>query len=106
MNGDGFGMGCGLMPATANRRTEASARLQKPAKLVSRPPQDISSALPARHSGMAASATTTAREVGTVIGVAALGVLAVIGMWKLSLLFIRMVAAYVRFNARLVARRR
>ncbi len=31
------------------------------------------SALPARHSGMAASATTTAREVGTVIGVAALG---------------------------------
>jgi EmrB/QacA subfamily drug resistance transporter len=30
-------------------------------------------ALPARHSGMAASATTTAREVGTVIGVAALG---------------------------------
>lgn len=40
------------------------------------------------------------------IGVAALGVLAVIGMWKLSLLFIRMVAAYVRFNARLVARRR
>lgn len=31
------------------------------------------SALPARHSGMAASATTTTREVGTVIGVAALG---------------------------------
>jgi EmrB/QacA subfamily drug resistance transporter len=31
------------------------------------------SALPARHSGMASSATTTAREVGTVIGVAALG---------------------------------
>ena len=31
------------------------------------------SALPARHSGMAASATTTAREVGTVVGVAALG---------------------------------
>ncbi len=31
------------------------------------------SSLPARHSGMAASATTTAREVGTVIGVAALG---------------------------------
>jgi predicted MFS family arabinose efflux permease len=31
------------------------------------------SALPPRHSGMAASATTTAREVGTVIGVAALG---------------------------------
>ncbi len=31
------------------------------------------SAVPARHSGMAASATTTAREVGTVIGVAALG---------------------------------
>jgi hypothetical protein len=31
------------------------------------------SAIPARHSGMAASATTTAREVGTVIGVAALG---------------------------------
>jgi EmrB/QacA subfamily drug resistance transporter len=31
------------------------------------------SALPARHSGMAASATTTSREVGTVLGVAALG---------------------------------
>jgi EmrB/QacA subfamily drug resistance transporter len=31
------------------------------------------SSIPARHSGMAASATTTAREVGTVIGVAALG---------------------------------
>ena len=31
------------------------------------------SALPARHSGMAASVTTTTREVGTVIGVAALG---------------------------------
>jgi len=31
------------------------------------------SATPARHSGMAASATTTAREVGTVVGVAALG---------------------------------
>ncbi len=31
------------------------------------------SSLPARHSGMAASATTTSREVGTVLGVAALG---------------------------------
>jgi len=31
------------------------------------------SSLPAKHSGMAASATTTAREVGTVLGVAALG---------------------------------
>ena len=31
------------------------------------------SSLPARHSGLAASATTTAREVGTVLGVAALG---------------------------------
>jgi EmrB/QacA subfamily drug resistance transporter len=31
------------------------------------------STLPAKHSGMAASATTTAREVGTVVGVAALG---------------------------------
>jgi EmrB/QacA subfamily drug resistance transporter len=31
------------------------------------------SALPARHSGMAASATTTSREVGTVLGVAVLG---------------------------------
>ena len=31
------------------------------------------SSLPARHSGMAASATTTSREVGTVVGVAALG---------------------------------
>ncbi|MFH0916863.1 MAG: MFS transporter [bacterium] len=31
------------------------------------------SILPAKHSGMAASATTTSREVGTVVGVAALG---------------------------------
>lgn len=31
------------------------------------------SSLPARHSGMAASATTTTREVGTVLGVAVLG---------------------------------
>jgi EmrB/QacA subfamily drug resistance transporter len=31
------------------------------------------SSLPAKHSGMAASATTTVREVGTVIGVSALG---------------------------------
>jgi len=31
------------------------------------------SVLPARHSGMAASATTTSREVGTVVGVAVLG---------------------------------
>jgi hypothetical protein len=31
------------------------------------------SVVPAKHSGMAASATTTAREVGTVVGVAALG---------------------------------
>ena len=40
------------------------------------------------------------------IGVAALGLLAVIGMWKLSLLFVRMIAAYVKFNARIVMRRR
>lgn len=31
------------------------------------------SSIPAKHSGMAASATTTVREVGTVLGVAALG---------------------------------
>jgi len=31
------------------------------------------SVVPAKHSGMAASATTTSREVGTVLGVAALG---------------------------------
>ena len=31
------------------------------------------SSLPAKHSGMAASATTTSREVGTVLGVAVLG---------------------------------
>jgi uncharacterized membrane protein len=39
------------------------------------------------------------------IGVAGLGLLAVIGMWKLSILFTRMTAAYVRFNARIVTRR-
>ncbi len=40
------------------------------------------------------------------IGVAGLGLLAVIGMWKLSRLFVLMIAAYVRFNARIVTRRR
>ena len=40
------------------------------------------------------------------VGVAALGVLAVIGMIKLSELFIRMIAAYVRLNARIVTRRK
>ncbi len=40
------------------------------------------------------------------IGVAGLGVLAVIGMWKLSRLFVLMIAAYVRFNARIVTRRK
>jgi uncharacterized membrane protein len=40
------------------------------------------------------------------IGVAALGLLAVIGMWKLSRLFVLMIAAYVKFNARIVTRRK
>ncbi len=40
------------------------------------------------------------------IGVAAIGVLAVIGMILLSRLFLRMIAAYVKFNARIVMRRR
>jgi uncharacterized membrane protein len=40
------------------------------------------------------------------IGLAALGLLAIIGMWQLSRLFFRGVAAYVKFNLRLVTRRR
>ncbi len=40
------------------------------------------------------------------IGVAGLGLLAVIGMWRLSRLFVLMIAAYVRFNARIVGRRK
>jgi uncharacterized membrane protein len=40
------------------------------------------------------------------VAVTALGLLAVLGMWKLSGLFIRMIAAYVRFNARVISRRR
>jgi uncharacterized membrane protein len=40
------------------------------------------------------------------IGIAGLGLLAVIGMWKLSRLFVLMIAAYVRFNARIVTRRK
>ena len=38
------------------------------------------------------------------IGIAALGVLAVIGMWKLSQLFFRMTALYVQFNVRIIKR--
>ncbi|HET6485140.1 MAG TPA: DUF1700 domain-containing protein [Spirochaetia bacterium] len=40
------------------------------------------------------------------IGVAALGVLAVIGMYLLSRLFLRATAAYVKLNARIVTRRK
>ncbi|MGA2975878.1 MAG: DUF1700 domain-containing protein [Spirochaetia bacterium] len=40
------------------------------------------------------------------IGVAGLGVLAVLGMWKLSGLFGQVIAAYVRFNTRIVTRRK
>lgn len=40
------------------------------------------------------------------IGVVGLGLLAVMGMWKLTLLFVRLVAAYVKFNARIVTRRK
>jgi uncharacterized membrane protein len=40
------------------------------------------------------------------IGVTALGVLAVIGMGKLSKIFTLLVARYVRFNARIVTRRK
>jgi uncharacterized membrane protein len=40
------------------------------------------------------------------IGVAGLGLLAVIGMWKLSQLFVQATAAYIRFNARIVMRRK
>jgi uncharacterized membrane protein len=40
------------------------------------------------------------------IGVAGLGLLSVLGMWKLSGLFIQMTAAYIRLNARVVTRRR
>jgi len=40
------------------------------------------------------------------IGVAAIGLLAVIGMWKLTRLFVLMIAAYVKFNARIVTRRK
>jgi uncharacterized membrane protein len=40
------------------------------------------------------------------VGVAGLGVLSVIGMWQLSLLFVKATAAYVRFNARIVTRKK
>jgi uncharacterized membrane protein len=40
------------------------------------------------------------------IGVAGLGLLAGIGMWKLTQLFVRGTAAYLRFNARIVTRRK
>jgi uncharacterized membrane protein len=40
------------------------------------------------------------------IGTAALGVLAVIGMWKLSRLFVLMIAEYVKFNLRIVTRKK
>ncbi len=40
------------------------------------------------------------------IGVAGLGMLSGIGMWKLTQLFVRGTAAYLRFNARIVTRRK
>ena len=40
------------------------------------------------------------------IGVAGLGLLAGIGMWKLTQIFVRGTAAYLRFNARIVTRRK
>jgi uncharacterized membrane protein len=40
------------------------------------------------------------------IALAGLGVLAGIGMWQLSRLFVKMIAAWVRLNARLVTRRK
>jgi uncharacterized membrane protein len=40
------------------------------------------------------------------IGTAALGVLAVIGMWKLSRLFVLVIAEYVKFNLRIVTRKK
>jgi uncharacterized membrane protein len=40
------------------------------------------------------------------LGVTGLGLLAVLGMWKLSRLFVQMTAAWVRFNARIVTRRK
>jgi uncharacterized membrane protein len=40
------------------------------------------------------------------MGVAGLGLLAGIGMWKLTQLFVRGTAAYLRFNARIVTRRK
>ncbi len=40
------------------------------------------------------------------LGVAGLGLLAVLGMWKLSQLFVQMTAAWVRFNARIVTGRK
>lgn len=36
------------------------------------------------------------------IGISALGLLSVIGMWKLSQLFFRMTARYVQFNLRII----
>ena len=40
------------------------------------------------------------------LGVTGLGVLAVLGMWKLSRRFVQLTAVYVRFNARIVTRRK
>ncbi len=40
------------------------------------------------------------------IGVAGLGLLAGFGMWKLTRLFVRGTAAYLRFNARIITRRK
>ncbi len=40
------------------------------------------------------------------VALAGLGVLFAIGMWQLSRLFVKMIAVYVRFNARVVTRRK
>jgi len=54
----------------------------------------------------ALSGISTAFLVFAGIGVAAIGLLAVIGMWKLTRVFVLMIAVYVKFNARIVTRRK
>lgn len=58
--------------------------------------------LPVFPQSISNSALNSAYDLFAGIGIAALGLLSMIGMWKLTEVFTKAVAAYIKFNARLV----